>query len=318
MTPLFDADVRLVAFFDGTYLFDVDNEWIAFHDRGHVFARGGRWLGPLRDGTFQDQDGLAVAWLAGSQPATGMKPVRPMNPKLPLHPRRPLRPRTPLPPPHPMQPGGGWSKLTWAQWLGQAALAGAAQVEADAVRIAAVDGPALDEFFLYLDDHLSDNGRDGDYFMPLPRATAGFPADRRQSFASGLAIAVGEPGWRRAWVARDARGRVAGHVDLRAHPEPFTGHRCLLGMGVDRDHRRQGLARRLLAHATGWAAAQGLRWIDLRVLSVNEPAVALYRAEGFLMQGGTPDMFEIDGQSFGYLFMAKKLPRQAAEFSPST
>jgi len=54
------------------------------------------------------------------------------------------------------------------------------------------------------------------------------------------------------------------------------------------------------------------------VLSVNEPAVALYRAEGFLMQGGTPDMFEIDGQSFGYLFMAKKLPRQAAEFSPST
>ena len=89
-------------------------------------------------------------------------------------------------------------------------------------------------------------------------------------------------------------------------------------MGVDRDRRRQGLARRLLAHATGWAAAQGLRWIDLRVLSVNEPAVALYRAEGFLMQGGTPDMFEIDGQSFGYLFMAKKLPRQAAEFSPST
>ena len=72
MTPIFNADVRLVGFFDGTYLFDLDNDWVAFHDRGNLFGRGGRWLGPLKDGTFQDHDGRAVAWLAGSRPATGM------------------------------------------------------------------------------------------------------------------------------------------------------------------------------------------------------------------------------------------------------
>jgi len=316
MTPVFDANVRLVAFYDGSCLFDVDNEWIAFHDRGHVFARGGRWLGPLQGGTFQDQDGRAVAWLAGAQPATGLKPVRPMNAKLPLHPRRPLRPRTPLAPQHPMQPGGGWSKLTWAQWLGGAPLTEARQ--AAAVRIEALVEASLEDFFGYLGEHLADNGRDGAYFQPSPHAeAAGVPADKRQSFGAGLGVAVGEPGWRRAWVARDARGRVIGHVDLRAHPEPFTGHRCLLGMGVDRGHRRLGLARRLLAHATQWAVAQGLRWMDLRVLSANEPAVALYRAEGFLMQGGTPDMFVIDGQSLGYLFMARKLARPPAELSPA-
>ena len=312
MTPIFDAHVRLVGFFDGAHLFDLANEWVAFHERGHVFARGGRWLGPLSQGTFQDQDGRAVAWLAGAQPATGMKPMRPMNPKLPLHPRRPLRPRTPLPPPAPRQPGGGWSALTWPQWMGREPVAGAAPAAAADWRIEAVDDAAFDAFFAYLDDHLSDNGRDGVYFQPLPREAAGFPADKRASVRHGLAVPVGEPGWRRAWVARDARGRVAGHVDLRAHPEPFAGHRCLLGMGVERGHRRQGLARRLLAHAAAWAGEQGLRWIDVRVLSINEPAVALYRAEGFLMQGGTPDMFEIDGQSFGDLFMARKLPRPSA------
>jgi ribosomal protein S18 acetylase RimI-like enzyme len=313
MTPLFDANLRPVAFFDGTYLFDIGNQWVAFHDRGHVFARSGRWLGPFKDGTCQDQDGLAVAWLAGSQPTTGMKPARPMNPRLPLHPRRPLRPRTPLPPPYPLQPAGGWSKLTWAQWLGHEPLDEAARASTDALRIEALDGPGFEEFLRYLGDHLTDNGRDGAYFMPLARAeSAVLQADKWQSFRNGLDVAAGEPGWRRAWVARDAHGCVVGHADLRAHPDAHTGHRCLLGMGVDRDHRRLGLARKLLAQATQWAIDQDLRWLDLRVLSSNEPAVALYRAEGFQMQGGTPDMFRIDGQSLGYLFMAKKLAPAAA------
>ena len=150
-------------------------------------------------------------------------------------------------------------------------------------------------------------GRDGAYFMPMAPTDAGISPERQKGFRDGLDTAVGEPGWRRGWIARDARGGVAGHVDLRAHAEPFTGHRCQLGMGVQRDHRRIGLASRLLAHATHWAAAQGLQWIDLQVLSSNEPAVALYRREGFLMQGGKPAMYVIDGVSLGEMWMARKV-----------
>ena len=305
MTPIFDANVRLVGFFDGTYLFDVANDWVAFHDRGHVFARGGRWLGALSDGSFLDFDGRPVAWLAGSRPTTGMKPAPPTNPKLPLHPKRPLRPRTPLPPPVPMLPGGGWSTLGWAQWIGQAAVH--APMAAAAVRIEPLAEADLEAFFRYRGEQSAENGRDGVYFMPVEPSAAGFSLERQQRYRNGLAVAVGEPGWRRAWIARDAHGGVAGHVDLRAHPERFTGHRCLLGMGVERGHRRRGLARRLLAHASSWAAEQGLKWIDLQVLSANEPAVALYRREGFLMQGGKPDMFVVDGVSLGELWMAKKV-----------
>ena len=101
---------------------------------------------------------------------------------------------------------------------------------------------------------------------------------------------------------------MAGHIDLRAHPDAFTGHRCVLGMGVRARPAPPGPGRRLLAQATQWAAAQGLKWIDLQVLSANEPAVALYRREGFLMQGGRPDMFVIDGVSLGEIWMARKVP----------
>ncbi len=308
MTPLFDANIRLVGFFDGTYLFDADNQWIAFHDRGNLFAPGGRWLGPLANGTVQDPEGRAVAFLAGSKPTTGMKPARPMNPKLPLHPKRPLRPRTPLPPPLPMQPGGGWSASSWAQWLGRDPVAAAAGIDPAALRIEPLAEPDLDDFFRYLGEQLAENGRDGVYFQPMVATPGGIPASKQQAFKDGFATPVGEPGWRRGWLARDARGQVCGHVDLRAHASPFSGHRCQLGMGVQRDHRRLGLARRLLAHATRWASEQGLKWIDLQVLSSNEPAVAFYRVEGFLMQGGKPDLYVIDGVSLGEVEMARRVP----------
>ena len=44
------------------------------------------------------------------------------------------------------------------------------------------------------------------------------------------------------------------------------------------------------------------------MLSANEAAVALYRREGFLMQGGRPDLYVIDGVSLGEVWMARKVP----------
>ena len=137
--------------------------------------------------------------------------------------------------------------------------------------VAPADLPAL---FVYLDDHLQDNGRDGTpLFQPMARAESRWATDKRAAFAIGLGTEVGAPGWRRAWMALDADGAICGHVDLRARPERASAHRCLLGMGVHRDARRQGLGERLLAAALDWARAQEtLDWVDLEVLSSNQPA----------------------------------------------
>lgn len=164
-------------------------------------------------------------------------------------------------------------------------------------------------FSHYLNEHLADNGQPGTgYFQPMSRTTSEFSGERAARFQQALQVPLGQPGWRRAWVARNATGAIAGHVDLRAHLEAHAEHRCLLGLGVDRSHRRQGVARQLLEEARQWARDEaGLRCIDLRVLSSNQAARRLYEAIGFVNCGEWPDMFRIDGQSLGYTAMVLHL-----------
>jgi GNAT superfamily N-acetyltransferase len=170
----------------------------------------------------------------------------------------------------------------------------------------AADFPA---FLNYLNDHLSDNGvGDTAYFQPLPHAESFFPAEKAEAFVNGMAAPVGAPGWRRAWVARTDDGGIADHIDLRAHPERLAAHRCLLGMGVDREHRRHGLGAHLIAHAAQWTSdIPALAWIDLQVQSVNQPAIRLYERSGFVRTGETTDMFRIDGQPYAYTSMARRI-----------
>ncbi|CAH0250614.1 Mycothiol acetyltransferase [Massilia sp. Bi118] len=170
----------------------------------------------------------------------------------------------------------------------------------------AADLPA---FFVYLEDHLRDNGRDGaPLFQPLSRAQSPLPQGLKASFVDGVAIPVGQPRWRRLWLALDARGSIAGHIDLRARPEPGARHRAMLGMGVHRAYRRRGLGAQLLGTAIDWASGEErLKWIDLEVLSENHPAVALYLRAGFTMTARIEDMLEIDGESLDLSYMSLSL-----------
>ena len=166
-----------------------------------------------------------------------------------------------------------------------------------------------DEFFLYLNDHRSDNGKgENGYFMPRSQSESRFPADKEKSYRDGLNVPVGSPGWRRAWVARVSNRQIVGHIDLWSHPVRFAEHRCLLGMGVHRNHRRLGLGAALLSHATEWALAKtGLEWLDLQVLSTNEAAMRLYLRAGFTKVGEIAEMFKFDGRLFSDTKMTKRL-----------
>ena len=167
----------------------------------------------------------------------------------------------------------------------------------------------LAAFFVYMNDHLSDNGRGGTtLFQPMPRDESFFPKDREDAFRAGLSAPVGEAGWRRAWIALDREGLIAGHVDLRARPERSAAHRCLLGMGVHRAHRKQGLGERLLGTAHEWASdVPELEWIDLEVLSLNGAARALYERNAFIKTGEIPALFRLDGEDLSYTYMTRKL-----------
>lgn len=167
----------------------------------------------------------------------------------------------------------------------------------------------FESFLDYMAHHLDDNGaNDGLYFQPLSRSQASLPSGWAASFRAGLQTPVGQAGWRRLWVARSADGNIIGHVDLRAHADDGSRHRCQLGIGVHRLHRKLGVGRALLDHAQRWAMQEALfGWIDLQVLSENAPALKLYRRAGFAVLSDVADMFRIDGRSFAYTTMTKAL-----------
>jgi ribosomal protein S18 acetylase RimI-like enzyme len=174
--------------------------------------------------------------------------------------------------------------------------------------------PAVDAdlaaFFAYLDDHLRDNGSGGTpLFQPQGRGQARLPSGLRLSFIKGLELPVGEPGWRRLWLALGSNGDIVGHIDLRSRPEPGARHRAMLGMGVHRAWRRRGLGRRLLATALDWArmGGHGIAWIDLEVMSDNLPACELYLRSGFTTVARIADMLRIDGRGHDLSYMSLKL-----------
>ena len=54
-------------------------------------------------------------------------------------------------------------------------------------------------------------------------------------------------------------------------------------------------------------AKTGLEWLDLHVLSTNEPAIKLYVRAGFTKVGEMAEMFKFDGRLFSDTMMTKRL-----------
>jgi ribosomal protein S18 acetylase RimI-like enzyme len=78
-----------------------------------------------------------------------------------------------------------------------------------------------------------------------------------------------------ASVVRDGCTVAVGRAVLQEQ------HLGLFAMAVLPEHRRQGLARQVLASLSNWGSAHGAASSYLQVLVDNAPAQALYAAAGF-------------------------------------
>ena len=71
---------------------------------------------------------------------------------------------------------------------------------------------------------------------------------------------------------------------------------------------RHGLGSRLLETALAWAREQnGIDWVDLEVISSNLAARRLYERCGFVFTGEMADLFRIDGEGLGFVYMTQHL-----------
>lgn len=78
---------------------------------------------------------------------------------------------------------------------------------------------------------------------------------------------------------------VIGWCDVVAMKGAAFRHKGILGMGVRKAHRRQGLGRQLLDATVAAAWAKGIERIELTVRTDNDAAKNLYDKRGFLVEG---------------------------------
>lgn len=101
---------------------------------------------------------------------------------------------------------------------------------------------------------------------------------------------------------------VVGWCDIV--PKQFEGmrHVGVLGMGVLKEYRGQGIGRRLLECALEHARKyNGVEKVELEVFKSNTPAIALYEKLGFKYEGERIRARKLDGQYDNIVLMGKEL-----------
>jgi len=163
----------------------------------------------------------------------------------------------------------------------------------------------LPPFFEYLSMQLVDNAADDSpLFQPIAKKHSQITEQLRAKFRDGFEAKVGEPNWRKLWLVKDPNGSVLGHIDLRHYSGAYSFHRVLVGMGVDRSARQQGLGVKLIESVIEFCQAHdNIDWLDLNVLSNNLPAKNLYLKSGFKIIGEMSDCYRIDGESVSEITM---------------
>ncbi len=108
------------------------------------------------------------------------------------------------------------------------------------------------------------------------------------------------------FVALDGT-RVVGWCDVVRHRHEGTQHSGVLGMGVVRDYRQQGIGPKLLERVLEVAKSEEIERVELEVFSSNEGAIRLYERSGFILEGRKRRARILDGLESDIMMMAKFL-----------
>lgn len=167
------------------------------------------------------------------------------------------------------------------------------------MRIVEATRSDLESFFEYIGSQLIENADDNSpLFQPISKENCLVSEQFKDRFRNGFESSLGEHGWRKLWVVKDANERVLGHIDLRHYGEEYKYHRVLLGMGVDSTARNQRLGVKLIESVVQFCNENSyIDWLDLCVLSNNLPAKNLYLKCGFDVIGEMSDCYRIEGKS---------------------
>jgi RimJ/RimL family protein N-acetyltransferase len=109
-------------------------------------------------------------------------------------------------------------------------------------------------------------------------------------------------------IVAGRHGDLAGYVELAGGKFRRNRSTTDVVIGVLAEAGGQGVGTGLLEEAKRWAAARGLRRIELNVMAHNHRAIALYERVGFVHEGRRVGCLLIDGKFLDELSMAMILP----------
>jgi RimJ/RimL family protein N-acetyltransferase len=107
-------------------------------------------------------------------------------------------------------------------------------------------------------------------------------------------------------VAED-EGRLVGLLGAERGQYRRERHKADLFLGVCLAYGGQGIGRRLLEAAEGWARDVGLHRLELTVMAHNARAIALYKRMGFEAEGMARHSLCVDGAWVDEMDMGKLL-----------
>ena len=145
--------------------------------------------------------------------------------------------------------------------------------------------------------------------LECPTAFASSHQEEAGEAVSAVAARLGDEGVCGVYGAFTPDGTLVAVAGLGRESMAKMAHKGVLwGMYVAPAWRRQGIAQALVTHLLAQAVREpGLRQVMLGVHAQNEPALALYRALGFVAWGTEPAAAWVDGEPQDETWMVCRL-----------
>ena len=99
--------------------------------------------------------------------------------------------------------------------------------------------------------------------------------------------------------------KIVGWADIIPLSHPKMTHVGVLGMGILKDYRGQGVGSQLLKEVTEHAWVSGLKRLELEVFADNITAIHLYKKHGYVQEGVKRYARFLDGQYQDMVMMAQ-------------
>ncbi len=110
----------------------------------------------------------------------------------------------------------------------------------------------------------------------------------------------------------DCAGKLVGYLAVRGGRFRRERHRATLVIGVLQAFSGRGIGTQLFQAMEPWARQHSFRRLELTVMAHNQAAIALYRKQGFEMEGIRRQALQVDGRFIDEYYMARLLDQGPA------